>query len=107
MEILLSSRSSDRMSPAQTEKFRRGHWVIENPFHYVRDVTFGEDLSTALTGHLPQNMAALRNLVIGLCGLDAVRRNKRASYLPTFRRAAQNDRQVAIDLIGRPILNGS
>ena len=34
--------------------------------HYVRDVTFGEDRSRLRTGHAPQALAALRNLVITL-----------------------------------------
>jgi predicted transposase YbfD/YdcC len=95
------------MNAAQIQAFRRGHWNIENPLHYVRDVTFGEDKSTARTKAAPQNHATLRNLVIGLCGLDAARKNKKASYLPRFRSAAKNDRQIAIDFLARPLLNGS
>ena len=34
--------------------------------HWVRDVTFAEDLSQVRTGHAPQVMASLRNLVISL-----------------------------------------
>lgn len=94
------------MDAAQLQAFRRGHWGIES-IHYVRDVTFGEDRSTVRTGHAPQNLAALRNLVIGLCGLDAARKGKRASHLPRFRNAANNHRQIAIDLLSRPLLNGS
>lgn len=44
----------------------RGHWQIENALHWVRDVTFAEDLSQVRTGHAPQVMASLRNLVISL-----------------------------------------
>jgi hypothetical protein len=106
-EILLSSRPTAKMNAAQIQAFRRGHWTIENPIHYVRDVTFGEDRSTACTGHTPQNLATLRNLVIGLCGLDGARKNQRASYLPRFRSAAKNDRQIAVDLLARPLLTGS
>ncbi len=107
IEIVLSSRPADQMSAAQIQASRRGHWTIENPIHYVRDVTFGEDRSTARTQHSPQNLATLRNLVIGLCGLDAARKHKRTSYLPRFRTAAANDHQVAIDLLSRPLINGS
>jgi len=88
------------------QAFRRGHWGVES-VHYVRDVTFGEDASTARTAHAPHNLAALRNLVIALCALDAARHHRRASWLPRFRSAARNDRQVAIDLLCRPLLNGS
>lgn len=105
-EIVLSSRPAAQMDAAQLQAFRRDHWAIESK-HYVRDVTFGEDASTVSTLHAPRNLATLRNLVIGLCVLDAARHGKRTSYLPRFRSAAKNDRQVAIDLLSRPLLNGS
>lgn len=105
-EILMTSRPAARLSAAQIQRARRGHWGIEN-IHYVRDVTFGEDRSTARTKHAPQNLATLRNLVIGLCGLAAARRGQRASYLPRFRVAAANDHQIAVDLLARPLLSGS
>jgi predicted transposase YbfD/YdcC len=44
----------------------RGHWAVENRLHWVRDVTFGEDLSQVRKGATPQVMAALRNAVLGL-----------------------------------------
>ena len=107
IEILLSSRPAAKMDAAQIQAFRRGHWTIENPLHYVRDVTFGEDRSTAWTGHTPRNLATLRNLVIGLCALDAARKKQKTSYLPRFRSAAKNDKQIAVDLLARPLLPGS
>jgi hypothetical protein len=106
-EILLTSRSVTRMNAAQIQTSRRGHWSIENPIHYVRDVTFGEDRSTVRTGHAPDNLATLRNLVIGICGLDAARKHRPTSYLPRFRSAAKNNRQIAVDLLAHPLLNGS
>ena len=106
-EIVITSRPATQMNAAQLQAFRRGHWTIENPIHYVRDVTFGEDRSTVRAEHAPQNLATLRNLVIGLCGLDAARKHQRTSYLPRFRSAARNNHQVAIDLLAHPLLNGS
>ena len=103
---MFSSRPACQLNAAQLQAFRRGHWGIES-VHCVRDVTFGEDASRVRAAHAPQNLAALRNLVIGLCGLDGVRKSKRASYLPRLRSAANNHRQIAIDLISRPLLNGS
>ena len=47
----------------------RGQWSIENRSHWVRDVTFGEDQSQVRKGHLPQVMATLRNVAIGLIRL--------------------------------------
>ena len=53
-------------SPARLADLIRGHWGIENGLHYVRDVTFAEDVSQVRSGAGPQVMAALRNLAIGL-----------------------------------------
>lgn len=44
----------------------RGHWLIENGLHWVRDVTFAEDDSQIRTGHGPAVMASLRNLAISV-----------------------------------------
>ena len=52
--------------PDELAAWIRGHWQIENGLHWVRDVTFGEDLSQIHTGAAPQVMATLRNLVISL-----------------------------------------
>jgi predicted transposase YbfD/YdcC len=45
----------------------RAHWRIENGLHYRRDVTLHEDASVVRVGHAPQVLAALNNLVCGLC----------------------------------------
>jgi predicted transposase YbfD/YdcC len=42
----------------------RGHWVIEDRLHWVRDVTYDEDRSQIRTGSGPRVMASLRNLGI-------------------------------------------
>ena len=52
--------------PDELAAWIRGHWQIENGLHWVRDVTFAEDLSQVRTGSAPQVMATLRNLVISL-----------------------------------------
>ena len=52
--------------PDELAAWIRGHWQIENGLHWVRDVTFAEDLSQIRTGTPPQVMASLRNLVISL-----------------------------------------
>jgi predicted transposase YbfD/YdcC len=44
----------------------RGHWVIENRAHDVRDVTFDEDRSQLRSGAAPQAFAASKNLAIAL-----------------------------------------
>ena len=52
--------------PDELAGWIRGHWQIENGLHWVRDVTFAEDLSQIHSGAAPQVMASLRNLAISL-----------------------------------------
>ena len=62
----VSSLSPARAGAAALLRIVREHWHIENRSHWVRDVTFDEDRSQVRTGSIPQVMAALRNLAIGL-----------------------------------------
>lgn len=55
--------------PQQIAVWLRGHWVIENRLHWVRDVDYDEDRSQIRTGSGPQVMATLRNAAIGLLRL--------------------------------------
>jgi predicted transposase YbfD/YdcC len=58
----------------------RAHWSIENSFHWVLDVIFGEDDSRIRIGNSPQNMAVLRHLALNILKLDTSQgslRNKR------------------------------
>jgi predicted transposase YbfD/YdcC len=52
--------------PERLLTLKRGHWIIENSLHYVKDVTMGEDKSTVHIGHGPKIMATLRNTVVSL-----------------------------------------
>jgi len=56
----------EQTSPAELADAARAHWGIENRLHWIRDVTFAEDLSQIRTGHGPAVMATLRNLAISL-----------------------------------------
>lgn len=66
---LITSLSSEKASPERLLALNRGHWEIENRLHWVRDVTFAEDLSQIRTGTGPRMMATLRNLAISLIRL--------------------------------------
>jgi predicted transposase YbfD/YdcC len=66
---LITSLSSEKASPERLLALNRGHWEIENRLHWVRDVTFAEDLSQVRTGTGPRMMATLRNLAISLIRL--------------------------------------
>jgi predicted transposase YbfD/YdcC len=71
-------------SPAQLAGWLRGHWRIENWLHWVRDVDFGEDASTARSGSLPGVIASLRNLAVGALRLSG-HPNLAAALRPTGR----------------------
>jgi predicted transposase YbfD/YdcC len=79
LEIVLAITSLSRLrANAQTLlAISREHWSIENRLHYVRDVSMGEDACRVRSGHAPQNLAALRNLMIGL-----IRQRTRHKYIP-------------------------
>jgi predicted transposase YbfD/YdcC len=59
----ITSLTAYQADPVLLARWLRGHWCIE-ALHWVRDVSFDEDRSQVRTGHGPQVMAALRNLVI-------------------------------------------
>ncbi len=62
----ITSLTPERASAADLLKLCREHWTIENKLHWVRDVVFGEDASTARTGAIPEVMAAMRNAAISV-----------------------------------------
>lgn len=65
----ITSLSAKQAGPKALLAYARGHWLIENQSHYVRDVTFDEDRSQVRCGNTPHVMAALRNTAIGLMRL--------------------------------------
>ena len=77
----------------------RGHWTIENRSHWVRDVTFDEDRCQVRTPGIPQFLATLRNLVIGLL------RQLRERTVADARRTCSADPSVVLRLLGAPSEN--
>jgi predicted transposase YbfD/YdcC len=90
----ITSRCSERASPAQLLAAARGHWAIENRLHWVRDVTFDEDRCRVRTGHGAQLLACLRNLAISLLRLAG------APAIPTAQRDLSAYPQLALRLFG-------
>ena len=75
----------------------RQHWGIENQWHYVRDVTLGEDACQVSRGSAPQVLAALRNASVHL--LTEV---KTSSYAAATRHL-QARLQEALALLDPPL----
>jgi predicted transposase YbfD/YdcC len=68
----VTSLTPEKAGAERLQRLWRGHWRIENKLHYVRDVTFGEDLSQVRLGSAPEVMAGIRNVVLGLLHLTKV-----------------------------------
>lgn len=94
VDYLVTSVSSERADAKQLLEWNRSYWGIENRLHWVRDETLGEDRSQVRTGHAPQVMAALRNLLLGLLRREQV--TNVAAALRTF--AARPHAAVALIL---------
>lgn len=64
------------------------HWAIENSFHWVMDVTFGEDRCRIRNEDSAENMAVLRSLALNLLKRDTSKNSLRQKR---FRAAMDND----------------
>jgi predicted transposase YbfD/YdcC len=62
----ITDLTPEQASAAQVADAVRSHWGIENRLHWIRDVTFAEDLSQVRTGQAPAVMATLRNLSVSV-----------------------------------------
>ena len=68
----ITSLTEQKATPARLLEYNRGHWVIENKAHYVRDVTLSEDNSRIRKGNGPRVFATLRNLAINLLRMTGI-----------------------------------
>ena len=89
-----------RYAPATLLALVRGHWLIENVAHHVRDVTLGEDASTVRSGAAPRVVAALRNTVLGLLHQHRWRNIAAALRHYAWRPVAEVLRLLGISLTG-------
>jgi predicted transposase YbfD/YdcC len=85
----ITSLTATQARPAELAAIIRGHWLIEDRLHWVRDVTYDEDRSQVRTGNGPRVMASLRNLAITVLRLTgetsiaaALRHNARRPSRP-------------------------
>lgn len=80
--------SSLTASAAAILEATQQHWAIENSFHWVLDVTFGEDMSRIRTEESAENMAVLRTIALNLLKHDTSKSSLRQKR---FRAAMDND----------------
>jgi predicted transposase YbfD/YdcC len=73
VEYGLTDLSSSKLSASSLLRSLRGHWVIENRSHYVRDVTLGEDSCRARTRNLPSVLSLFRGVALNLARGSGVR----------------------------------
>jgi predicted transposase YbfD/YdcC len=65
----ITSLTAIQASPAGLAAIIRGHWMIEDRLHWVRDMDFDEDRSQVRTASGPRVMATLRNLALTILRL--------------------------------------
>ena len=81
---------SRKMSPEDFLTAVRNHWAIENKLHWVLDVQMREDDLRNRAGYGPENLAAVRRLVVSMVRqmddkLSIRRRLLRAAQVPEYR----------------------
>jgi hypothetical protein len=90
----LTSLPPDQADAARLDHLWRGHWQIEHGWHYVRDVTLGEDACQVRAERAPANFAACRTAARNL-----LRRAGVTNVAAALRRHAMYPRQ-ALALMG-------
>lgn len=71
----------------------RGHWMIENGEHYIRDVVYGEDRCRCRNGNLPEILALARSIGITYAAHHRMRH-------ADVHRALGNDLRALSNLLG-------
>jgi predicted transposase YbfD/YdcC len=75
--------------PERLLALKRGHWLIENALHYVKDVVLGEDRSLIHCGQGPTVLALLREAALNLLQRAGIRQIRaRLRYHSQHPRAA-------------------
>lgn len=97
--IYVTDITAKQANPANLLRLTTGHWSVEAN-HWIRDVTYGEDLSQIRVGTTARVMATLRNLAI------AAIRHATGTTVNIAAATRQLARQPAttLDLLGIPAL---
>jgi predicted transposase YbfD/YdcC len=97
--IYVTDLTAHQANPANLLRLAVGHWSIES-HHWIRDVTYGEDLSQIRVGATPRVMATLRNLAISIIRHTA---GITTSIAAATRQLARQP-NTTLDLLGIPAL---
>ena len=65
----VTSLTATQASPAGLAAMIRGHWMIEDSLHWIRDMDYDEDRSQIRTASGPRVMATLWNLAVTILRL--------------------------------------
>lgn len=93
--VWITNLPGSRAGPAALAELLRGHWTIENPVHWVRDVSWSED-----RGHgraVGVGLATVRNAVIN------VLRRRGFTFIPDGRRWIAAQRDAGLFLLVHPL----
>lgn len=90
----VTSLTRNLVTLPQLEQLWRWHWTIENRVHYPRDVSMGEDACQVHTGHGPQALAALRNVILSMLHHEGWH------YLPDAFRFYASNLQKTLQILG-------
>ena len=97
--IYITDLTADHANAANLLRLAVGHWTIES-LHWIRDVTYGEDLSQVRVGTTPRVMATLRNLAISIIRHTA---GAAASIASATRQLGRHP-DLILDMLGIPAL---
>jgi predicted transposase YbfD/YdcC len=93
----ITSLTAVQASPAELAAIIRGHWMIEDRLHWVRDMDLDEDRSQIRTGSGPRVMASLRNLVLTILRLAGAISIAAACAITPAGPALANDHELLND----------
>lgn len=93
--LWVTNLPASQADPARLAQWLQGHWTIENPVHWVRDVSWNEDRQHGRA--VGVSLATLRNTVLNVlrgCGF---------TFMPDGRRWLAAQRHCGLPFLPRPL----
>ncbi len=101
VDYAITSLTVDRADVDALLRLKRGHWLIENRLHWIKDVTLREDASQIHIGQGPRVMSLLRDTALNLCRLAGSQQ-----IATTLRRFGRHPEQ-AVTLVAGSLTTGA